>query len=208
MRIFFLIVVTVAMSLVPCELPGQREGWALEVDEDGVVVYVRPEAGSDMSVKVSTVARTTVAEVQRVLDDAAAYPEWVHRCAGAYVIPGGAPNDYVYYSHIDLPFPFQDKEVVARIQQYVLSETGVLVRNITAEPDALPPPKGRDRLLAYDARWTVTPLPQGTVEITCQVRTSAGSGLPMWLRTEILTGGPAQTVKNLRRRLETAAVGK
>lgn len=202
MRQLFLLAIIFASTQVPGKLAGQSTEWSLEVEEDGVQVYVRPEAGSDMSVRVVTTATTTVAAVKQVLDDAPAYPEWVHRCEEAYVAPGGQPDNYIYYSHIDMPFPFQDKEVVARIYQTTDPSTGVLTRNISAEPEALPETKGRDRLTAYEAVWTLTPKPNDQVEIICQVRTSAGSGLPMWLRKEIMTGGPAQTVANLKARLE------
>ena len=202
MRQFLLLAIILASTQVPGKLAGQTDEWSLEVEENGVRVYVRPEAGSDMSVRVVTTAQTSVAAVKKVLDDAPAYPEWVHRCEEAYVAPGGTPDDYVYYSHIDMPFPFQDKEVVARIHQSANPSTGVLTRTITAEPDALPANKGRDRLTAYEAVWILTPKAGGRVEIICQVRTSAGSGLPMWLRKEIMTGGPAQTVANLKERLE------
>ena len=204
MRFFYRAFFMVALSQVP-GIGGAQSTWTLEADEDGVLVYVRPEADEDMSVRVEATAAATVADVKAVLDDCASYPEWVHRCAEAYVVPGGTPDEFIYYSHIDLPFPFSDKEVVARIRQRYDEAAGAFSRTIVAEPTALPVSKGRDRLTKYDAQWEVTANGSGRVVISCTVRTSAGSGLPTWLRTEIMTGGPAKTVTNLVARLEGRA---
>ena len=173
----------------------------LQAESDGVRVYTREETDDELSVRVVTRARASMDRVQETLDDAERYDEWVHRCDGAYVLPGGDPDDFVYVSGIDMPFPFRDKEVVARVRQSV-DHDGVLRRSITAEPDATPPTEGRDRLDVYTGEWQVTPLADGAVELQCTVRTDAGAGLPGWLRREIMTGGPARTVANLRRRLE------
>ena len=202
MRAIFL----VASGLIHfcCVLAQTADGFTLQAEDDDVRVFVREEANSDMSVRVITVARAEVAAVKATLDDAESYSEWVHRCDGAYVVKGGSPDNYVYVSGIDMPFPFRDKEVVARINQWI-NEQGVLTRTITATPHAVPNENGRDRLTVYSGEWVVSPLPgERTVELQCTVRTDAGSGLPGWLRREILTGGPAQTVANLRRRLEAA----
>ena len=199
-----LLKILLALTLVPGFLVGQGE-WVLEEDDGSVKVYVRPEADGDMSVRINTTAATSVANVKQVLDDCPNYPRWVHRCAEAYILPGGTADEFVYFSHVDLPFPFTDKEVVARITQTYDAEAGTFTRHIVSEPDAAPRNKGRDRLEKYDADWVVNQLTDGRVEITCTVRTSAGSGLPNWLRKEIMTGGPAQTVSNLVVRVEGKA---
>lgn len=167
-------------------------------------IYVREEANGDLSVKAVTRARAQVQGVRQVLDDAPNYPEWVHRCDGAYIVDGGDLDDYVFVSGIDMPFPFRDKEVVARVEQGT-DRSGILTRTITASPAAIPATKGRDRQEVYSGEWVITPLADGKVEIQCTVRTDAGAGLPAWLRKEIITGGPVKTIANLRRRLETVA---
>ncbi|WP_116124231.1 hypothetical protein [Lewinella sp. IMCC34183] len=177
--------------------------FVLQTEEDGVRVYVRDESAGELSVRVVTQAATTLPRVRRTLDEASRYDEWVHRCDGAYIVPGGTANNFVYVSGIDMPFPFRDKEVVARVRQWV-DAAGVLTRTITAEPGAIPPTDGRDRLTVYGGEWVIRPLADGEVELQCTVRTDAGAGLPGWLRKEIMTGGPARTVANLRRRLEAA----
>ena len=179
---------------------GQYD-FVLDADDDGVQVYVREETNGEMSVRVMTRARTQVQAVRTVLDDAAGYPNWVHRCDGAYIVAGGKADDYIFVSGIDMPFPFGDKEVVARVTQHV-DRQGVLTRTIAGSPQAIPPTQGRERPAVYDGEWVVSPQTDGTVTLQVTVRTDAGSGLPTWLRKEIMTGGPVKTVTNLRRMLE------
>ncbi len=175
----------------------------LDADKDGVQVFVRQETNGEMSVRVMTRARTQVQTVRAILDDAAGYPNWVHRCDRAYIVDGGRADDYIFVSGIDMPFPFGDKEVVARVTQQV-DDRGVYTRTIAGSPEAIPPTDGRDRPTVYDGEWVVSPQPDGTVLLQVTVRTDAGSGLPNWLRREIMTGGPVKTVTNLRRILEAA----
>ncbi len=186
-----------------CALAQSDNGFVLQTEEDGVQVYVREEENNDMSVRVVTVAQASVNGVKATLDDANSYAEWVHRCDGARIVSGGTADNYLYVSGIDMPFPFRDKQVVARIRQWIDAE-GILTRTITAEPDAIPAASDRDRLKIYYGEWVVSPIRSNEVRLQCTVRTDAGAGLPGWLRREILTGGPAQTVANLRRRLEAA----
>ena len=195
---FFLLLVVATCG--PAYLFGQD--FVLEDEAEGIAVYTRGEEDNQLSVRVITVVRTDVPTVQRTLDDAANYREWVHRCDGAYIVAGGAADDYVFVSGIDMPFPFRDKEVVARVTQE-LRTNGTLVRTIAGKPEAVAH-TGRDRPTVYDGEWIITPLPNGEVNVQVTVRTDAGAGLPQWLRKEVLTGGPVKTVANLRRRLEAA----
>jgi len=187
------------------QVPGwgqHQSGLTLEAEEDNIRVYVRPESNGEMSVRVATTARSNVQAVLAVLDDAPNYPQWVHRCAEAYVVPGGTPLRYTYYSRLNLPFPLKDREVVAAIVQEIDGVSGVLSRHITSTPEAVPATKGCNREAVYEADWIVRPLNEDKVGIQCTVRTAAGSGLPNWLRREIMTGGPVKTLRNLVARLE------
>ncbi|WP_026232066.1 SRPBCC family protein [Neolewinella persica] len=200
MRIFVLILIWAGTQV---QANAQEEqGFVLQTDEDGVFVWVRPESNDDLTVRVAITARASVSEVRKVIDHASAYPRWVHRCEEAYVLPGGTPKAYSYYSRVNLPFPFSDREVVGAITQSVDVNTGVFTRIIKSTPTALPMNKGIQRVETYDSTWKVEPLSDNKVAITCTVRTAAGSGLPNWLRHEIMTGGPVKTMKGLVEELE------
>ena len=197
----------ITVFLLTCGPVLAQTDFELEEESDGVTVYVRPEANGEFSVRVETTVATDVAGVKAVLDDAGHYVDWVHRCDGAYIVEGGQPDDYVFVSGIDMPFPFRDKEIVARVVQYDKSD-GTMVRSIVGEPGAVAPTSGRDRPGVYVGEWVVRPLTDRQVHVQVTVRTDAGNGVPMWLRKEIITSGPAKTVGNLRRLLEQRAAAK
>ena len=196
----FLFFLAMALTCVPAKLACQD--FVLQGEENGVSVYTRAEEDGQLSVRVETEIASTVPRVKATLDDAERYAEWVHRCDGAYIVEGGQADSYLFVSGIDMPFPFGDKEVVARIQQHVRPD-GSLVRLIVGDAEAVPA-SGRDRPGVYEGEWVVTPLTGHGVSIRVTVRTDAGAGLPLWLRKEVMTGGPVKTVINLRRRLEAA----
>lgn len=180
----------------------EEQGFVLQTVEEGISVWVRPEANDDLSVRVAVKTVTTPSAVRAVFDDAAAYPRWVHRCEEAGVLSGGNANAYTYFSRVNLPFPFNDREVVAAIVQSINHETGVYTRTIKSTPDAMPLNKGVQRVKVYDSVWKVEPLADGEALLTCTVRSAAGAGLPKWLRREIMTGGPVKSLKGLLRELK------
>lgn len=199
MRILLLI-----MILAGTQVQGnaqEEQGFVLQTVEDEISVWVRPEANDDLTVRVAVKTATTVSAVRAVFDNAPAYPRWVHRCAEAGILSGGTANAYTYYSRVNLPFPFSDREVVAAITQSIDPKTGVFTRIINSTPDAMPLNKGVQRVKVYDSVWKVEPLPAGEALLTCTVRSAAGAGLPKWLRREIMTGGPVKSLKGLVKEL-------
>lgn len=177
---------------------GQNAAGFVLAEDDGTVrVYTRAEADGEMSVRVTAHSPAPVASVVAVLDAVDDYPAWVHRCAHAYALPGRTPAAFVYYSRVDLPFPFGDREVVAAVHQATDPATGVWTRQISSRPDAVPPTDGVTRIVVYEAEWRLSPRPGGGTDLSCTVRTGAGKGLPRWLRRQVMTGGPARTVRNL-----------
>ena len=202
------ILITPFVLLWALALPAQEAAdFRLHHDEDGVRVYLREEANGDISVRVETEAEATVAAARRVLDEVDDYPYWVHRCSRATVLPGGTERTFVYQSIVDLPFPFRDREVVARIEQQTSADGRRFTRHITSVPDEIPATAGVERMRVYEADWVVEALEKGgaagagSIVLRCTVRTDAGGGLPGWLRREVVTGGPAKTMVNLRDRL-------
>jgi hypothetical protein len=191
--------------LTLAQVPGisqAAEGFVLKASEDGIDVFVRIEDNDDMTVRVTTTAQTKVSSVQQVLDEAEDYPAWVHRCKEAQRLPGGTENAYLYLSRVNMPFPFRDREVVAAIEQSTDPATGVFTRLISSKPDAYPPSKDYKRVELYESTWEVHPIGNNKAKLICTVRTAAGSGLPGWLREDIMTGGPVKTIKSLRKRVE------
>ena len=187
------------LAFSPNICSAQAAEWRLEGEESGISVYTRlvDSEGKMMAVRVVTEVPTTLQKVMKYLDEPKTYPDWVHRCAEARKFKARDANNYYYSSCVDLPFPFKDREVVARINQRVDLVAGTLHREITSTPDEIPPTDGYDRVRTYRATYTVKPVGAGKLRIECIVHTDAGSGLPNWLRREIMTGGPVKSLTNL-----------
>ncbi|MBC6995230.1 hypothetical protein QWY85_12380 [Neolewinella lacunae] len=202
MRFLGLFLVFMALTQVPGLAQQEQGGYQLLADEAGVRVYVRSAAKDVMSVRVTTTAQAKIVAALAVLDDAKAYPSWVHRCTEAFVLPGGNANRYTYCSRVKLPFPFRNREVVAIVEQSIHPTTGVLTRRITNAPQALPASKDYDREQTYSGEWVITPNASGGIDISSTFQTTAASGLPAWLRREVMTSGPVRTMQNFVARVE------
>lgn len=168
--------------------------------EDSIEVFARKESNGDMTIKIVCWAGTRVETIRNTLNATDKYPEWVYRCDSAYTLDATPDGSFTFVSKVDMPFPFRDREVVARVKQNI-DANGILVRTIRSTPDRIPPNKGILRQQVYTSTWRAEPQPDERVKLTCTVRTDAGSGLPGWIRREIMASGPLRTIRKLRSRL-------
>lgn len=202
MRFWGLFLIFMALTQVPGLAQKEQGEYQLVAEEAGVRVYVRSDAKDILNVRVTTTARAKINAALSILDDAKTYPSWVHRCTEAFVLPGGTANRYTYCSRVKLPFPFRNREVVATVEQSIDPTTGVYTRRITNAPLALPASNDYDREKTYSGEWTISPNASGGIDISSTFRTAAASGLPEWVRKEVMTSGPVKTMQNFVARVE------
>ncbi len=170
--------------------------WKLTKEDDRLKIYTA-ESGENILVKIEMNVAASVDKIMMFVSDADSYATWIHRCESAKRLKTVSATQYYYYSHINLPIPFSDRDVVALVKEKKDPATGSVQRSIVAVPGYIPENKGIQRIKQYDSSWRLTPLPSGLTYVECIVESDAGSGLPGWLRTQIMTGAPAKTMHNL-----------
>ncbi len=190
LRLGFIVLLAAASLQV-----GAQEDWTERKSEDNFKVYTKPAPGDNITVKTIATAKAAPADLVKILDDVPSYPEWVYHCAEAERLSGGKKDHFYYRSEVSLPFPFKNREVVAEVKQSFVN--GVFQRTISARPDYRPDPEGLERARVFEATWKITPRPGGGSDILTIVTTDAGSGLPSWLRNQIVTSGPIKSIGDL-----------
>ena len=95
----FLMSLVAFLALTQMQLLAQEQSaFELRAADGGVKVYVRSEANNEMSVRVTTTARSTVSAAMAVIDDAPNYPKWVHRKHGGYHLPAAIAHGPLHRS--------------------------------------------------------------------------------------------------------------
>ena len=178
--------------------------WELRKEEKGIRVYTRSVPGSQLRAFKGTVKiKASLASVLGVLDDTAACPEWVHRCKSGKVLERKSFTDVYTYKVTDMPFPTKDRDIVIHkvITQDPKSKA-ITIRN-TAVPDFIP--KTRNvRIEKSEGSYLLTPLPDGTVEVTWEQFSDPAGRIPRSLINSMIVNTPLLTLNRLRELAQTS----
>ena len=187
--------------------------WELRHRLDDMATYTRDRAGSEIKeVKLVMTVDADIAAINAVLDDAPRQTEWVYKCSAARDLGGRVDTGWYYYSRIDMPWPLEDRDLVARVTGGVDGDTYSSVS--TAAPDRIARADDAVRITDFDVRTSYRELGGGRTEVTYVLHSEPGGRVPAWLVNLFVDRGPVETMTRLRElvegprsRTQTAATG-
>ena len=178
--------------------------WSLTRSGEEMWVYTRDRAGSDIKeVRLEMLVDAPIAAINAVLDDAARQPEWVYKCVEARDLGGDIATGWHYYSRIDMPWPLEDRDVVARVVGGLVGDT--YTSTSTAAPTRAPHVEGCVRLTDFDVRTEYRATEDGRTRVTYQLHSEPGGNVPSWLVNLFVDRGPVETMTRLRSLVESEA---
>ena len=172
--------------------------WKLKKDDDGIKIYTGSTDTSEYKLlKVELEVDASVNQVLAFLKDVERQPEWIYGVRSARALSITSPDEFVYYSEVDLPWPCSDRDYVAHL--YISRPTaGVTMLDSHAEPDYIVEKKGFVRVRASVAHWEIHSLAPGRQSVTYTLSFNPGGLIPPWLINMFLTKGPSSTFKKFR----------
>lgn len=201
-----LLLVWVLLLTLAQTLWGQPEldGWQLSSESKEMTIYTRKLDGEKYDeVRIIMRVRATPAQALKVLEDVAAYPSWVHRCASGRVLESKQGGTY-FYTTMKLPFPVTNRDAISFAVNKTDAKTGTIIREAHATPDYLPIEKKMERIRKFTTVWKLKPLPDGWLEVDYRINSEPGGSAPAWLVNEIATLGPRKTLQGFANRLASA----
>ena len=181
-----------------------QSDWKKTKEEDGIAVYFRDAADSDIKeIRIELDIETTLSGLMAALHDIDSYSQWVYKMPEAREVltDRSGVNEVYYYSRSDFPWPLNDRDMVVRSTYEQHPTTGVIVSRSVAVPDALPREADNVRIEYMDITWKITPKPTGGVHIEYFFKSDPGGALPAWLINLALDKGPMGTFRGLRKEL-------
>ena len=190
-----------AAALMSVRLPAEPD-WTLKKTGDELWVYTRDRAGSEIKeVRLVMNVEASIAEINAVLDDAARQTEWVYRCTEARDLGGRIDTGWYYYSRIDMPWPMDDRDLVARVTGG--KHSGAYVSNSEAAPARTERVDDCVRITDFDVRTSYRALADGSgTEVTYVLHSEPGGKIPAWTVNMFVDKGPVETMTRLRRLVE------
>ncbi|MFK8056357.1 MAG: START domain-containing protein [Saprospiraceae bacterium] len=195
--------VAAAMLLLATTLPYEKE-WTLKKTGKKMWVYTRDRAGSEIKeVRLIMEVDASITAINAVLNDASRQPEWVFHCTSAKDLGGKVDTGWYYYSRIALPWPMDDRDVIAKV---IGQQDGDVYRSKSiAAPTFQPEVEGCVRITDFDVTTAYEALPDGSTKITYEVHSEPAGAVPSWLVNLFIEKGPVETMTKLRKIVEAKA---
>lgn len=194
-------VITLLLLLITFAGHAQQD-WHLKRDEDGVKVYTAATPNSNFkSIKVECTIHATLTQLVAFLLDIEKQPQWVFNCKSVHLVKKVAPNEYIFYSEVNVPWPCTNRDYVAH---FVITQSapGSLTVNSHAEPDMLPEKDGIVRVKNSVAHWEITTVSPGVLKAVYTVQFDPAGSIPAWLTNMFVTKGPYETFEGLKKGLD------
>lgn len=194
--------------MLPCLLflslsVASQYTWKLEKSKNGINVYSSPVSGSSFkAVKVECTLTGTFAKLIAVLTNVSNFTDWIYNNRTSKLLKKYTNQDFVYYSETSMPFPFNNRDVIIRMQIKTDSLPKFMTIHGSNVKDFLPEIPGRERIPHYSASWKVTMPTAGTVSISYILEVDPGGSLPAWLANSFVEKGPYGTFSNLAEQLK------
>lgn len=195
---------TILLGLIlPSSTLIAQENWDLKLDREGIQVYIQEVSGSpyDATLSVTVIEDVRLASLVALIEDVEACPNWADRCKESYLYERISPVESLIYTNNHMPFPFKDRDVLARIIWTQDQTSGEVIMTSTSANGILAEVRGRHRLIYVDVNWKFLPLSSGAIEVSNFVHVDPGFLLPAWLTNRLIVETPFETMEAFRTEL-------
>ena len=185
-------------------LPWQSfaQDWALKKDEWGIQVHMRPVENSKVKqARAKCLIKAKAQEIIDILYDFENYSLWFDECSSSRLVKKVGNNSYVIHLIFNLPFPFQDRDIVTRLD-FEHQADGSLIINTQNQPDFIPKKKGLHRVKSFDTKMIVQVASSESAEITTYLHAEMGKMVPLMAVNDAMLWGPYLSVEKIRRLAE------
>ncbi|MFO7880785.1 MAG: hypothetical protein ACQES0_05535 [Bacteroidota bacterium] len=189
-RIFFILII----ALISLHSFGQNE-WELQKSEDNIDVFFRQSSEHKYDIKVVTGFNISHQDLMSVLYDIEHYPAWVYRCETATWL-NKKNGERVMYSITDIPWPFNDRDIITKMQKPEYKNQKVILRSV-ALPDYIPPKEGLTRQDFSQVTWIISTDDDKSTRVTYLLSLEITENIPEFILKMITTKGPYESFKNL-----------
>jgi len=180
------------------QLAVSQPEWHLKKDNNSIKVYTGSADTSRFnSIKVECTLDGTCDRLISILKDVGNHKKWVYATKTSYQIKAVSENEQVYYAETSLPWPFDNRDVIIRMQIIPGRQANECTIITLGEPETLPANKGIVRIPYFNARYEVQGAGNNKIKIIYYLKSDPGGKLPPWLVNMFSVKGPYETFSNL-----------
>lgn len=177
--------------------------WKLKKEGDGIKVFV---AGAETSeykqFKVEAEIAATPREIVDAVTDLENNYKWFYGVEKGEMIESYTKYNYLFKQVVEVPFPFQDRQVVQLCTVKELAGGAIRI-DLEHKNKAIPEDDDYVRMPFAVGYWVLTPKGNKTV-VEYSFLADPGGNIPAWLANQFIVDNPFKTIKALREFLKDA----
>jgi hypothetical protein len=195
---------SVLLTIVLLSFTSYAQKWDLRKESDGIKVYTRSVAGSNVQeFKGEVVAKSNLSSILAVIDSVSEYPKWMYECTSAYRVKRINRESGYTYTWIHSPWPVSDRDLITYYKVTQDTSSKIITVAMKGVKDYIPTKSGIVRIPSMTGFWQLIPTAKGVTKIIYQVHCESGGTVPAAIVNLYITDTPYYNLLNLRKILES-----
>lgn len=179
-----------------------QEDWNELKDKNGIKVFARKTQNSKFhELKIECEFEGRISQLAATLLDVDNHPRWAYNTVSTRILKASA-TDIIFYTELELPWPFENRDVVAHMtltQNFENKVMTVISQNVD---DYIPVEKSIVRVKYSKVTWTVTPLNNARFKVEYRLQMDPGGSIPAWLLNLFISKGPFESFTKLKEEIQ------
>lgn len=191
---------TLLVSLCLCVVAGAAvaDEWELKKQADGIDVYTRPVAGSDIrEFRGEGIVGVGIDAVVELLRDSSRFKDWFPETSESKLLERDGAITY-QYSVMSTPWPISDRDNIFRTVLTRDETTGRVDISVEAAPNAHPEQPRLHRVTRANGSWQLTPDGPNKTHVKFIMHLEPGGGIPDWMVNARIVATPFEALVNMR----------
>ncbi|MBS1959410.1 MAG: hypothetical protein JST80_08065 [Bdellovibrionales bacterium] len=190
-----------------------EDDWKKISDQEGIQAYQRRDDGKNpygdiVAFRGETIIPAKLVKIATILNTPGLQKEWVDALQDAHIVEQISKFESVNYNKTDVPWPFQDRDFVYRVNVQVQTDPPVMLIKMKSEPNAKEPEHdGVVRGAILNSYFYMKELPesQGT-KMVIEAAVDPKGAIPLWLVNASQKRWPHNTLLKLRKLATDASI--
>lgn len=184
-------------------------GWEAEFSKNGITVYTRAVAGSDIKeFKGIGIIDAPVEVVNNALDDIPNLANWMPDCLVSKIAEKKSDDYMILYQVIKTPWPLNSRDFT--FETRIIKDKDKIIRTVKAVPHSSYPPTGNYvRITNMTGQWTLLRQDNNTRTLaTYQIKTDPAGNIPVSIANTTSKKLPYETILRLREQAKNSKYNK
>ena len=189
--------------LLQTTLAFADDGWKLSAEKDGIKIYTRPVANSNIrAVRVDCSLPVRQAQLVYVILDIDHCHDWLYHNKLCKLVKRVSPFDLYYYAEVNAPWPAQNRDYITHLMVSQNAKTKIVTIDAFSAPDMLPVKPNIVRVTHSVDKWTIYPYENNAIKVSYELEVDPSGSVPVWLVNLFATQGPMETFQRLKIQLQ------